>query len=170
LLRFNHGWSTVALPDKRWQLTALVSGGPDSVRGVGVVVSASPTRFAPLVVHWDGARWKQVRLPTSLPDAQVTASMYVADPERLVPQIQAASGGRLWLGDGDPSQPHQLLYYDGSWQVRSLADDSTTAANPIWLPDQAGGARAPWLAVPSGKDATSQGAVSQVAFGPAGAV
>jgi hypothetical protein len=161
LLRFDHRWSVAALPEKSWRLTALMSGGDASVWGVGAVVSAGHASYAPLVVFWDGTRWQQVPLPGRLQAAQPEASPFSAAAETLTLHIQAARGDRVWLQEGDPASARRLLYYDGgAWQARTAS-----GAGTIWLADQAPRARAPWLGLPAGNDA-----VSQVAFGPAGAV
>ena len=89
----------------RAELTRVVATGPSDAWAVGVTCTSPCARGRLLVEHWDGTRWRRVRLPRSLP-----AVGY------FVTSIGASSPRNVWIFAVSPRGVSLAVHWDGvSW-------------------------------------------------------
>ncbi|MBO3749379.1 hypothetical protein J5X84_25150 [Streptosporangiaceae bacterium NEAU-GS5] len=94
-----HAWTSTPLPLNTGHLHAVLSYSPENAWAVGNGLRPFKGRYEPygkpFVLHWDGAAWKQVKVPAGRADLRA---------------ITAAGGGRVLIGGFDPAHPSRPFF------------------------------------------------------------
>jgi hypothetical protein len=107
--RFNGtSWSVVPVPGHGPIVAASVLSADDiwAVTGRKAVEGAVITTKRPEVLHWNGASWKTVQLPSRLPG--------------LPSSIMAVSDHDVWIGGGRPNARHGTSEYVAQFTGKAL--------------------------------------------------
>ena len=101
-------WSVVPVPGHGPIVAASVLSGSDiwAVTGSRNVGGSLITTRRPEVLHWNGATWKAVKLPSRLPG--------------LPSSIMAVSDHNVWIGGGRPNARHGTNEYVAQFTGKAL--------------------------------------------------
>jgi hypothetical protein len=102
--------AAVPAPSGQAELTQVAATSATDAWAAGVTCTAKCARGRLLVSHWDGTRWRPVRLPRSLP----AAGYFVAS-------IGASSPRDVWVLAQTPREVTFAVHWDGvSWRRMAL--------------------------------------------------